>query len=366
MEPVLATFPLPLRLVVACARVRLSTSEADTIRTLANDPSLNWREVGRLAVHHQTLPLLHHHLQALQIGPPEPFASVFREHARTAALQNMILVEQLKRIQAPLDEAGLPCISFKGPVLATQAYRSLALRVCTDLDLLVRPQDLPRLGGIVTAHGFMPGAKLQQFYGFKRRFFLYLSQQATFVHRTNQIHLDVHVGLAPPLYAYPTRFEVLYDRGIDMKLSGVTVRTFSPEDALVLLCLHGEKNRWEYLKYVCDIAAVLESHPELDWDTIARRSKEMRGRRIVLLGLKFAQVLLDAPVPPAFLEPLKRESAVQQLSTTLLDRLSSMDLSIADFEKRFWLHLHTQDSLKDRLRYLSVAFLRYVWDRQAA
>ncbi len=352
--------------MVECARVHLSPDEEATVRALATDPSLDWQEVGKLAVHHQTLPLLHHHLQALELSPPAPFAAAFREHARTAVLQNMILIEQLKRIQGAIEEAGLPFIAFKGPMLAMQAYRSLGLRVCTDIDLLIRPEDLSRLGGILTGHNFMPGAKLQQFYGFQRRLFLFLSKQATFVHRTNQIHIDVHVGLAPPLYAYPTRFEALYARGHDIALSGLTVRTFSPEDALILLCLHGEKNRWEFLKYVCDIAAMLESHPDLDWEMIGRLSKEMRTRRIVLLGLSFAQALLDAPLPPAFAELVRKEPVIKQVRRSLLERLASMDLRIANFEKRFWLHLHTQDSLRDRVRYLSVAFLRYLWERQLA
>lgn len=352
--------------MVETARVRLSPSMEADVRRLASDPTLDWQEVERLAAHHQTYPLLQQHLQALGITAPEPFDGRFRQRVRLVALQNMMLVEQLRQVMGYLDEKGLPAMSFKGPVLSVQAYRSLGLRVCSDLDLLIRPQDLPRFGGIITEQGFMPGSKLQRFYGFKRRFFLYLSQQATFLHRKNNTHLDVHVGLAPPLYAYPTDFEALNRRGQDVMLAGFSVRTFSPEDALVLLCLHGEKNRWEFLKYVCDIAAMLESHPDLDWDLVAKLSEETRTRRIVLLGLAFAQALLDAPVPESFLAPLKREKAVQGVLDGLFDRLASMNLEVADFEKRFWLHLHTQDGLRDRLRYLGVAFLRYVWDRQVA
>ncbi len=358
--------PPPLELVVQTARVKLADGGEERVRALAQLPGLAWDDVARLARHHQTLQLLHHHLAALDIAPPEPHATAFRSYSRSVSLQNMLLVGYLKQVSEWFAEHGLRTISFKGPVLALKAYRSLGLRVCSDLDLLVRPGDLPRVGGILTGHGFMPGIKLQHFYGWRRRLMLYLSQQVTFVNRVNLTHLDVHVGLAPPLYAYPTDFDALYARGDDMALPGATVRTFSAEDTLVLLCLHGEKNRWEFLKYVCDIAALIASYPELDWARVAELSRRTHTRRIVLLGLAFASALLDAPIPASIQQEIRRDTDVLKLRDELLARLSTMSLEIADFEKRFWLHLHTQDTLRDRVRYLRVAALRAATEKLVA
>lgn len=331
--------------------------------TLAGQ-DLDWGQVHKLALHHQTLQVLNHHLQKRGLYPDEHYMREFKRYARGSALQSMLLVEQLKVLDRELQQAGLQVIHFKGPVLAMQAYKSLSLRVCSDLDMLLRPDDLLRFGGVVTENGFIPGSKMQRWYGYKRRLFLYLSKQATFVHRHNHIHLDVHIALAPPLYAYPTHFDALYARSVLIEVQGVSVRTFSPEDALVLLCLHGEKNRWEFLKYVCDIAALIEAHPALDWQSIAQRSEHTHTRRIVLIGMSLAHALLGAEVPARMLEPLEQEPAVRELRDYLLKRFSSMNMKITDFEKRFWLHLRAQDSIGDRIRYLGVATLRWAWEKR--
>ncbi len=359
------SFAPELRLITRGARLRPSSESLEILRGLAQQP-LDWKLVGRLGKHHQVLPVVLHHLYQLGIKLPDEVSEGFKAYARGVALQNMILVEQLKVVHGWLEEAGVPVMHFKGPVLTLQAYENLALRVCSDIDLLVKPEDLARAGGVFTGNGFMPGSKLQRWYGLRRRFFLYLSQQATFVHRSNHIHLDVHIGLAPPLYAYPTDFDALFERGEELPLGSHTVRTFGPVDTLILLCLHGEKNRWEFLKYVADIAAVITTHPDLDWEEVMRRAEDTHMHRIVRLGLLLAHTLVEAPLPPEVAERLQNDALVRQLRDAVVERLSSMSLEVTDFEKRFWLHLHTQDSLLDRARYLGVAALRWVWDRRTA
>lgn len=351
-----------LKLILGGARL----APSEQVRTQLKDAlasGIDWDRLFKLGLYHQVLPLVISHVRALGVTLPEEVADTFSVYSRRVALQNLMLVEQLKVVHELLEQASVPVIHFKGPTLAAQAYQNLGLRICSDLDLLVRPQDLARVGGVVTGNGFMPGSKLQQWYGFKRRIFLYLSQQATFVHRGNHIHLDVHIGLAPPLYPYPTHFEVLQERGRDLNIGGKMLRTFSAEDALVLLCLHGEKNRWEFLKYVTDISALLESHPALDWDVVERIAEETHTHRITYLGLALASSLLDAPIPEVVAKRLTQDASVQELKETVIARISAMDMQISDFEKRFWLHLHTQDRLRDRLRYLGVAALRWAWDR---
>ena len=57
---------------------------------------------------------------------------------------NQVLLNELFQLIKNLADAGVETISFKGPVLAMQAFGDLGLRGFRDLDLLVRDRDLPQ------------------------------------------------------------------------------------------------------------------------------------------------------------------------------------------------------------------------------
>jgi hypothetical protein len=83
---------------------------------------------------------------------------------------------------------------------------------------------------------------------------------------------------------------------------------------LIVLCVHGSKHAWELLKWVCDVAELLRSQPNLDWDQIISCASNWRCRRMLYMGLSLAHQLLDAPLPEKVLISLKDETDVRALS----------------------------------------------------
>jgi len=70
-------------------------------------------------------------------------------------LYNRHLTAELVRLMGLLKAAGVPAVTFKGPVLAAMAYGSIELRQFSDLDILVRQTDLPRVAEILTAERYL-------------------------------------------------------------------------------------------------------------------------------------------------------------------------------------------------------------------
>ena len=52
------------------------------------------------------------------------------------------------------DEANISVISLKDPALALLGYPNFAVREFNDLDLLVRPHDIPKARDILVASGY--------------------------------------------------------------------------------------------------------------------------------------------------------------------------------------------------------------------
>ena len=67
-----------------------------------------------------------------------------REASLACAAKNLMLFADLAKIVVAAQTAGWPVIPLKGAFLAEAVYGDIALRPMADLDLLVKPADLPR------------------------------------------------------------------------------------------------------------------------------------------------------------------------------------------------------------------------------
>jgi hypothetical protein len=55
------------------------------------------------------------------------------------------------------------------------------------------------------------------------------------------------------------------------------------------------------LAWVGDVAALVNSHPRLDWDSVRRRARDSRVERMLGLALRLARGLLGAELPESVL-----------------------------------------------------------------
>jgi len=105
-------------------------------------------------------PYLHHTLPSTPIygALPADFCQRLAHsyHLNEARIER--LFQDLVAILDAADRAGLALMPFKGPLLATGYYHSPALRPMADLDLLVRPADLPVLVSLLHDLGYRPEA----------------------------------------------------------------------------------------------------------------------------------------------------------------------------------------------------------------
>lgn len=147
--------PLEAALVLCCATTA-STAERTAQASALAARVRNWDEVIDIAKHHAVLPLVHRYLKnECQAAMPEAALAKLRTQWQLIILYNRHLTAELVRLMGLLEAAGVAAITFKGPVLAAMAYGSIELRQFSDLDILVRQADLPRVAEILTAERYL-------------------------------------------------------------------------------------------------------------------------------------------------------------------------------------------------------------------
>src|SRR5262249_28128936 len=129
---------------------------------------------------------------------PEGIADRLRAFLRVNASRNLLLAHELLRVIDLLGANGIRAIPYKGPLLASQVYGDLGLRLFSDLDILVHEWDYHiRIPEVLFANGWSEMAE----HGYER----------SFSDPSGRIKLDVHQGLTPQSdMPFPINFDTLW------------------------------------------------------------------------------------------------------------------------------------------------------------
>lgn len=305
-----AELPAVAELLLCCARTRVEPL-ADRIRVLARG-DLDWPVLVRTADLQGVTPLVYRSLN--QVCPelvPAPLLAGMQSGYRVIARSNLHLTAELLRLLKRFQADGIPAIPFKGPVLAVSAYRNLALRQFGDLDILLRAADIERARALLASDGYAPGL-------------LHPGWEYHYTKENARLTVDLHERLASRYFPSLAAFSELWARAGSVMVSGTQVPSLPVEDVLLLLSLHVAKDSREWkerLSQVCDIAELVESHPELQWDTVLARAEERGARRILFLGLHLARQLLGIQLPELVVRRMESEPRASALAARVRGRL---------------------------------------------
>jgi hypothetical protein len=250
---------------------------------------------------------------------------------RAHAMRCLAQTSELVRVASLLKSRGIPALPYKGPVIAAQAYRDITARQFEDLDFILSQQDIPAADAAVRGLGY------------EARFPWLHSPEAksivpgdyNYLNPARQTILELHTEAT--LRHFPVRANLpeFFERAVSVDLGGQSVRTFCPEDALSVYCIHGTKDFWGKLVWVADVAELLRAFPDLDWDAALRTSVRLGAERMLLLGLVLATGILDAAVPNEILARVKADSGASALAADVSARLLDRDAREWTARERF-------------------------------
>src|SRR5207302_43551 len=131
--------------------------------------------------------------------------------------------------------------------------------------------------------------------------------QYLFVGDAHRSIVELHTEATLRYFPTPPDLEALSRRTEAVSFASREVLTFSGEDALPILCVHGSKHFWERLLWICDIAQLAHIPRGLDWEVALEQARRLGAERMTLLGLHLANGLLGAAVPHPILRPVQED-----------------------------------------------------------
>lgn len=243
---------------------------------------------------------------------------------------------KLIKILKLFEKNGIPAIPYKGPVLAEILYGSPSLRQFGDLDVVVHERDVLKAKDILISFGF---ELVFQYTAAQEIYILKTNNEYLFFHNKSNITVELHWRISLEAFSFPEDHDRLWERLCSQLLCGTKVKTFSSEDMLVILSVHGSYHLWEQIKWIADIAALLNVRPGINWRLVLKHAERLRCERMLGLGLYLSNTLLSTDLPKDANNFIDADPGVKFLSDKIIGRLfveRAKKLSLNPLHLQMW------------------------------
>jgi Uncharacterised nucleotidyltransferase len=356
MTELLSTFPASSAVLrrdgefdflCACTGAELAPARVERIANW-DCSALDWGEVVRLAEHHGVVPLAARNLTEHARGLPAEIERSLQSAYEANLRRSLWFAAELARIMQHFERSQLRAVPYKGPVLAQAVYRDLGLRSFSDLDFLVSPADFNRAKQALAEIGYRPSTELTPAV---ERFWLRKGYERSFDGAAGKNLVELQWALLPYFYGVDLDVEDLLARAGRIVVGGCEMPCLSPEDLLLVLCLHAAKHLWTRLIWLTDIAEALRTQAA-DYSLVFSRARDLGVVRILSVSFWLAKNVLHADLPKPAEEMIAADPQVPILGSEFAARLARG--ATYDFESTeyFRLILKMRERRGDRWRYL--------------
>lgn len=216
----------------------------------------DWEAVAGLARRHWVGSLAFRGV--CRYGPPQEAAeAALAPLRRVASVRGLTQLAGLGKALDCMEKHGVPSLVLKGLPLSARLFGTPLARECYDIDLLVPPSAVAAaeralfLGGWkLRLPSFRPTPARIQWYDLFVKDRLLVGPGGA---------LELHHRLTDNPHLLPLRFENLRANAASVQIGGFSANALGDDDLLVYLCVHGQMHRWNHLKWLCDVAALVAS-----------------------------------------------------------------------------------------------------------
>jgi Uncharacterised nucleotidyltransferase len=358
-------------LLCTLTAVALSPEALHRIATW-NLSGLDWDEFLNLAENHGVLPLASRNLIEHARGVPLKIERQLRLAYESNLQRNMWFAAELARIIRHFESQQLRVIPYKGPVLAQLLYGDLGLRSFSDLDFLISAVDFVPAKQALAELGYRPSDVHVEAV---ERMSLRTGYERSFDGAAGKHLVELQWALLPYFYAIglsdkfsgnnsrhndsrdnDISVEDLLARSHGVAVGDCKVPSLSPEDSLLVLCIHSAKHLWTRLVWLADIAETLRTQT-IDYSVVSSRANSLGITRILGVSFWLAKNVLCVSLSEHAEEVIAADPEVEAMGAKFAERLSrGADYELESTEYfRFIFRLRERRS--DRWRYV----WRLIW-----
>jgi hypothetical protein len=344
------------KLLLYCSRLSIDEDIKCKIEEILSN-NLDWNYILDCSMKQGISPLFYWNLKKINCDknvPSEIMKDLEKIYYSNLA-RNMLLYDELNKILMAFKKAGIDTVVLKGAFLAEEIYKNIGLRPMSDIDLLVKEEDLQKTKielSKMKYSAYVYPTKTHE------KFQTVYSEELPFTHQDKNIYVEIHWDIQPRYAPYMIDINKFWSNTKIVQIAGVEVLTFAPEDLLQHLCLHLDKHI-NYsgappatpLRNYCDIVEVINYYKDtINWNYLLQSSKNYGIEEPIFQILFIAKEYFGTLVPENILnelESIKSDISFEEIFNGLTKNNSNKKYQC--LEMNYLLNLKTVNGIWNKL-----------------
>ena len=269
-----------------------------------------------------------------------------RERQRAQALFTLRVTAEMFRLLERFAEGGVEALVIKGPVLSVRCYGDPGLRHYGDLDLIVRDADILRSTELMLSLGYEASVPLTAIQAEK------IPGEYVFRQTSMKLLVEFHTELTFRYHPRPLPLENLFARQTRVNIDSHLVPALSPEDELLLICIHGAKTFLGAAELYRGCSRFCNGTRSSIGRACWPAAEEVRGERMLYLGLCLAADVLDAPLPEKVAERARSDRAIDPLASRVVQWLPAAGAAAPGIVERAMFRMRMRGGVFSAIAYL--------------
>lgn len=264
-----------------------------SIRAICSDGP-DWTEYLRLVDRHRTPAISWAVLKRVPgLEIPATASAELQKRSDACRMRAFRHSQVLITVLKSFDQAGIPAMPLKGPLLSLEIYGDVGLRQSKDLDLAVPFQHLRLAGKCLQEMGWGLSTEDASLSPRQWKFRVRHGHHVTYLHPRRTCQLELHWRAS---WDTPEMTARRWDRAIPSQWNGCPFRAMNPVDLILYLCNHGGAHAWTRAKWLGDLARMTMA-ANVDWKAVIDEAQTAHQERPVLACLILLERTCGIPLP---------------------------------------------------------------------
>jgi signal peptidase I len=241
------------------------------------------------------------------------FNKLRHDYLYTAA-KNTLLYSEFSRVVASLRNEKIDVMAMKGAVLAELVYQDIGIRSMSDVDLLIRKEDIAKADAVLNTIGYkavdpspFDSMETPNNYLTTRDYRSRKPGNPSF-----HVHWHMVNSSIPAPYSSNIDMKAIWEDAVSVEIAGTAVESMSPHHLLIHLSEHAMrvKHSASRLIYLIDVAVLIKRYGNaLDWYRTVQASKAYGLDIFVHNILGLTQLNTGIHIPEWVFNSLKSEKS---------------------------------------------------------
>jgi hypothetical protein len=241
---------------------------------------------------------------------PEYVTEELKKDYYLSATKNALIFEELKNVLSLFNQKRLQVIVMKGAALAETVYGNPALRPMSDVDLLVKKENLHQIDELLKKLGYSQADRSVDDVDFTSTYLTTLDYRSP-AKNSPSFHVHWHfVNSTIPNESYINHIKMddIWQDAVKTNIADIETWVMSPHHLLIHLSEHALRvtHSLSRLSYFCDIDRAINYYgKDLDWNLLIQDTIRFNLNKMVYTTLYFSAYFIKAKVPEDILAKLK-------------------------------------------------------------